>query len=270
MEKKLLTIFLFIITLPSLSQNNGTLISSRVLDSLGIVKNANIINLNTNQGTFSSDSGKFEIYASKGDTLRVSSIQHITQKIKITKEIIAHKALIVVLKPNTYVLDEFELKRHNLVGKLAVDVKNIPTDEKFALLKSNMDFSNVDFSIKDHRIDANDIAKSKVVNTVANSYSGIDAAGLIGGLFSSKKFEKSRLLDEKLDRKKAFGNKILLELGEDFFFEKLKIPKEKYYHFLDYCDYLDLDKIYNENKVLKLIEIFQKESIPYLEIIKEE
>ena len=270
MEKKLLTIFLFVITLPSLSQNNGTLISSRILDSLGIVKNANIINLNTNQGTFSSDAGRFQIYVSTGDTLSISSIQHITQKIKITKNITANKALIVILKPNTYVLDEFELKRNNLTGKLALDVKNIPTEEKYALLKSNMDFSNVDFSLKDHRIDANDRAKSKVVNTVANSYSGLNAAGLIGGLFSSKKFEKSQLLDAKLDRKRALGNKILLELGEDFFFEKLKIPKEKYYHFLDYCDYLDLDKIYNENKVLKLIEIFQKESIPYLEIIKEE
>ena len=100
MEKKILTIFLFVITLPSLSQNNGTLISSRILDSLGIVKNANIINLNTNQGTFSSDAGRFQIYAKKGDTLRISSIQHITQKIKITPQIIENKALIIILKPN--------------------------------------------------------------------------------------------------------------------------------------------------------------------------
>jgi len=270
MYKKLLTIFLFLITITSLSQENKTLISSRILDSLGVVKNANILNLKSNQGTFSSDSGRFEIYVSKGDTISVSSIQHITQKITITKEIIDNKGLVIILKPNIYVLDEFELKRHNLTGKLALDVKNMPTDEKYILLKKNMDFSNVDFSLTDHRIDANDRSESKVVNTVANSYSGLDAGGIITGLFSSKKFKKSKLLDKKFDRKKALGNKILLELGEAFFFEKLKIPEEKYYHFLDYCDYLDIDKIYNENKLFKLIEIFQKESISYLEIIKEE
>ncbi|QVY65527.1 hypothetical protein [Polaribacter sp. Q13] len=270
MEKKLFQLFLFFTTLTSLAQERQTLIAGRVLDSLGVVKRANIINLKTNQGTFSFDDGRFQIHVSLGDSLRFSTIQHVTQIITINKEIIDNKALIVRLKFNTYVLDEFELKRNNLTGKLALDVKNIPTEEKYALLKSNMDFSNVDFSIVDHRIDANDRVKSTPVNTVANSYSGINAGGLIQGLFSSKKFEKSQLLDEKFDRKKAFRNKILSELGEDFFFEKLKIPKEKYFHFLDYCDYLDLDKIYNENKILKLIEIFQKESIPYLKILKEE
>jgi hypothetical protein len=270
MAKKILSFFLFFFTLITLSQEKKILISSRVLDSLGIVKNANIININTKQGTFSSDSGRFKIFASEGDTLQISTIQHITKTISISKEIIADKALIVRLKPNTYVLDEFELKRNNLIGKLAVDIKNVPFNQKITLLKNNMYFSNVDFSVKDQRIDENIRAKSKVVNTVANSYSGLNIGGLIGGLFSSNKLKKTQLRDKKSDNKKAFQDKILTELGEDFFFKELKIPKDKYFHFLEYCNHFRINKIYNKNNILKIIEIFQEESISYLKTLETE
>ena len=274
MEKKLLQLILFFFSLTSLAQEGKILISGRVLDSLGIVKNANIINLKTNQGTFSFDDGRFEMFASLGDSLRISSVQHVTKTRIITQKIIDNKALILSLKYNTYVLDEFELKRNNLIGKLTIDIKSVPKDFKAATLKRNMDFSNVDFSIKDQRIDDNIRAKSKIVNTVANSYSGLNAGGIIGGiiggLLPGKKFKKTQSEDKKRDRLKAFHKKILSELGEDFFFNKLKIPRDKYFHFLEYCDDLRLERKYNENKILEIIKIFKEESTSYLITLKEE
>jgi len=270
MIRKLLIIFLLLLSVFTYSQKQKILISGKVLDSIGNVKNANIINLNTNQGTFSFDNGRFKIYASEGDSLRISNIQYHSQKIIINKETITNKALIVQLKSNTYVLDAFELKKNNLIGKLAIDLKSVPTNNRRKLLKSNMDFSNVDFSLVDHRIDANIRAKAPKVNTVSNSYSGVNISSLIGGLLPGKKFKKSKSMDEKFDREKALRTKILAKLGESFFFEKLKIPQKKLNHFLDYCSPLNVAKMYKENKILELIETFQKESILYLKIIEKE
>ena len=77
-------------------------------------------------------------------------------------------------------------------------------------------------------------------------------------------------LRKKLATQKAFPYKVLSELGEKFFFEKLQIPVENYFHFLEYCNPLGVEKLHAENKLLELIKIFKKESVSYLEIIKKD
>ena len=264
MAKKLLQLFLLFFTCISLSQEKGSLITGQIVDSLGIVKNANIINLKTNQGTFSSDDGNFGIFVSIGDALQISSIQHITRKITISKKNIENKSLKIKLIPNTYVLEEFELKRNHLIGRLGVDVNAVPTDVKDSLLRNVMDFSNVDFKSKDFKIDEIDKSKPPIVNTVPNSFGGA------GGGVSIPFKDHESMLRKELNRKKAIPNKILTELGEQFFFEELKIPKDNYFHFLEYCNPLGIEDLHKENKILEMIKIFQKESESYLKIIKKE
>ena len=46
----------------------------------------------------------------------------------------------------------------------------------------------------------------------------------------------------------------------------LKIPKEKYFHFLEYCNPLGVEDLYKTNK-LKVITILKKESKTYLAIL---
>jgi len=75
-------------------------------------------------------------------------------------------------------------------------------------------------------------------------------------------------LRKKLANQKAFPYKVLSELWEKFFFEKLKIPVDNYFHFLEYCNPLGVEKLHEENNILELIKIFEKESISYLKIIK--
>ena len=211
MDKKLLQFFFLFFTIISLSQEKRTLITGKVVDSLGIVKNANIINLKTNQGTFSSDTGHFSIYVAIGDALQISSIQYVTKEITISKKSIENKSLNIKLIPNTYVLDEFELKRNHLMGRLGVDINAVPTDKRDSLLRNVMDFSNVDFKQKDFRIDENDRANAKVVNTVANSYSGLKMLDYWKS-FAFKKIKKTTIT-RRLLVKIAIGiQKILLEL----------------------------------------------------------
>jgi hypothetical protein len=264
MVKRLLQLYLFFLTVTIVSQEKEILLSGKIVDSLGIVKNANIINLKTNQGTFSLDDGRFQIFVSEGDTLRISSVQHITKKISIAKQITYSKSIIIKLKSNTYVLDAFDLKRNNLSGRLGIDIKDIPTNRRDSLLNNVMDFSNVNFSHKDFKIDETARLKPAIVNTVPNSFSG-------GGAGATIPFkDKESLLRKELRRKMAVPNKILSTLGEQFFFEELKIPKDNYFHFLDYCNPLDIERLHKEGNILELIKIFQKESMTYLQIIKKE
>ncbi len=267
MVKKLLLIFLiFTFILSTNSQERKELISGKILDSLGIVKNANIININTNQGTFSSDNGAFRMFVSLGDSLSISSVQHITKQIVVTKHIIENRKVFISLKLNVYQLDPFELKKHNLTGRLGIDTKTVPNNRKDSLLGKLMDFSNIDMTIVEADDHIDQRVRPRVVNTVPNSFAG--AGGSVSMPF--KYSERLWALRKELARKKAFPTKILSELGEKFFFDTLKIPVDNYFHFLEYCNPLGIEKLHKEGKILELIKILRQESNSYLKIIKKE
>ncbi|WP_405604269.1 carboxypeptidase-like regulatory domain-containing protein [Polaribacter sp. Asnod1-A03] len=267
MLKNILIILLLHITIITFSQERQTFLSGKVIDSLGAVKNVNIINLKTNQGTFSSDNGLFKIYASEGDSLQISSVQYITRKINVNKAIINNKFILINLKPNTYALDEFELKKYHLTGRLGIDLKQVPTNIRDSLLRKTMDFSkiNMNLGMEDDHI-SRKVKPHKVETDPTLLISGIS----IGTKIPIPIKDHESILRKKLSQKKAVPNKILSELGESFFFEVLKIPKDNYYHFLEYCNHLGIEDLHKENKILELIKIFQKESVPYLKIIKKE
>ncbi|WP_298777926.1 hypothetical protein [uncultured Polaribacter sp.] len=267
MLKKILFIFLTFIFFSSFSQERKKLIIGKVSDSLSIIKNANIINLKTKQGTFSNDDGLFRIFVSKGDTLNVSSVQHISKQIIISKKIIEQKTITISLKSNTYVLDEFELKRHNLRGSLSIDTKFVPTNKKDSLLRNVMDFSKIDMNIveADDYIDKR--VRPQIVSTDPNSkFVGAGAAISLPFKHSARLWA----LRKDLAYKKSFPYKILSELGGIFFFDELKIPVDKYFHFLEYCNPLGIENLHKKGKLLDVIKILQTESTSYLKIIKKE
>ncbi|MGB1283889.1 MAG: hypothetical protein ACPG44_05420 [Polaribacter sp.] len=248
------------------SQEQRAIFSGKLIDSFGAVKDANIINLKTNQGTSSSDTGDFSIFVKKGDSLRISSIQHITKIIAIN-EINSAKTVIISLVSSIYQLDEFELKTHNLRGILGIDTKSIPVNKRDSLLKKTMDFSDVNMNI----VEKNDYIDERVrphqVRTDPNTaFVGVGASVNMPFKYS----ERLWALRKKLAIKKAFPYKILSELGEKFFFEKLKIPIENYFHFLEYCNPLGIENLHQQGKLLELIKILTKESTEYLKIIKNE
>tara|TARA_B100000809_G_scaffold2651_1_gene3005 strand:- start:6337 stop:7143 length:807 start_codon:yes stop_codon:yes gene_type:complete len=266
MIRKILLFYIFFASIfNSISQEKNKIITGKVLDSISIVKNANIINLNTKQGTFSSDSGLFRIFVSEGDTLILSSVQHLSKKILITKNVIARKNIKIILTSNIYTLDEFELKRHDLSGRLGIDTKAVPTNKKDSLLKNVMDFTNVNFSKKDLTIDENIRAKPPLNNTDPTArFAGVGS----GAVIPFKGSERLWALRKKLAQKKAFPYKILSELGEKFFFDSLKIPIDKYFHFLEYCNPLGIEELHKEGKLLEVIKVLRRESISYHKIIK--
>ncbi|MEN8776561.1 MAG: carboxypeptidase-like regulatory domain-containing protein [Polaribacter sp.] len=267
MQKKLLLLFLlaFVVS-SSFSQLRRTIINGKVTDSLSTVRNANIINLKTNQGTFTSDNGEFRIFVKEGDSLRFSSVQHITKFVVVKKNNVLEKLLKIKLKYRTIVLDSIVLKKHNLSGRLGIDTKDVPFNKKDSLLREVMNLSEVDMNVVGP-IDEIDKAKPPLNNTDPTvNFAGAGATVVM----PFKHSERLWALRKELARKKDFPYKIMSELGEKFFFEQLKIPVENYFHFLEYCNPLGIEKLHKEDKVLDIIKVFRRESKTYLEVIKKE
>jgi hypothetical protein len=266
MTKKTLLISLLLLTFTCISQERRTIIRGKVTDSISTVKNANIINIKSNQGTFSSDNGEFTLFVRKGDSLRISSIQHITQFILIRKKDVNNKFINLKLTYNTVSLDTFELKRHNLSGRLGIDSKSVPTDRKDSLLSAILDFSKMNMNI---------VAPDDHIDTMKPSLNNVDPTARFAGLgasgrTSNKSSARLWALRRELARKEAFPYKIMAELGEKFFFKQLKIPVERYFHFLEYCNFLNIEDLHKDKKMLDIIKIFETESKTYLKIIKKE
>lgn len=265
MSKKLLVFILyFLITTAFVAQEKKTIITGKIIDSIGAVKNVNILNLNTSIGNSSNDNGLFDMKVRVGDSLRISSVQHLTKIIFINKTIFKNRKITIQLNLETTVLDEFELKRHDLSGILGIDTKNAPINKKDSLLFNTMNFSNVDWnaSVGDDYVD-------KMVRPHQVMLPGMGGIG--SGISIPWKYsEKMWALRREMEIKKAFPSKIFSEFGEEFFFKKLKIPEERYYHFLEYCNPLGIERLYNQGNVLAVLKILQEQSKSYLEIIKKE
>ena len=268
MNKKLLaTLFFIAITTVTLSQQKRKILIGKITDSLGSVKNINVINLNTNQGTFTNDDGLYRIFVSEKDSIRVSSVQHIPKKISITKRIFDDGVLDINIKLAVTELDEFELRRTKLIGRLGIDIKDVPNDKRDSLLRVAMDFSNIDFKEKDNTIDVIEKNKPPIVNTMDGAMPMIGGATIV---MPFKYSERLWALRKELAQKRAFPYKIMSELGEKFFFDELKIPIEKYFHFLEYCNPLGIEDLYKNGRTLEVIKILKEESESYLKIIKEQ
>ena len=267
MLKKLLFLF-FLTSIFCYSQNSSTILYGKVIDNNNVIYNANVYNLTTKQGTITDKEGKFKIFAKENDSLQISSVGYMTA-IFIPKAFnFGMNKNHITLEKTNIVLDEVMLKKHNLTGNLSIDIKKTPKDSIGNLVKSMVEsIHNLDYSAiasMDIGLDEMHLRKMST-NVIPNSFKG-------GTLFRSSIGGKSGLrektLNRKLEEKSKLPGKILNEFGAYFFFEELKIPKENYHHFISYCSNKNILKLYNDKELLKLIRIFQDESIKYLKSIK--
>jgi len=265
MIKKLLLISL-LITFNAISQDKKNLIFGMVLDPQGEVESANIINLRTKQGTFSNDHGQFKMIVSLGDSLKVSSIQHKDYFAAVSNAIIKNEKITIYLQPNIIELEEFDIKRNMLLGILGIDSKSTPGNRKDSLLTETLDFSNVLWNKWDTEDEIDKRVRPHVVATDPTR-AFIGAGATITMTFKGS--AKYWALVKKLNFKKSFPRKLFRTLGEKFFLIDLQIPPERYYHFLEYCNPLGIEKLFQENKLLEVIKILRQESNTYLDIIKE-
>ena len=261
--KNLIFIFFLVGSISTKAQKDNFWLYGKLKDSSSVVKNANIINLKTNKGTFSNDFGDYKIIVSVGDTLQFSSVQHKTVYRIINDFIYRSEVLDVFLTNSTYELDEVVLKTNDLDGFLSLDLKKTPEDKRAEALKKTMDFSNVNMKA----VYNGDYIDQRVRPPMNNVDPTAMFAGAGGGVSIPVKFsERLWALRRDLDFKTNFPKKILSEFGEPFFENDLGIPPEKYYNFLEYCNPLGIEDLYRQNRKMEMILILKRESITYLKI----
>ncbi|TYP99157.1 hypothetical protein C7447_102476 [Tenacibaculum adriaticum] len=266
MKQKLLFILLLIFV-KSFSQDKRNFFYGKIYDDLGVLANAHIINLNTKQATYSNNQGKFRVFASINDSLKVTSVGYKTTFLLVKTTHFGINENKINLEKEIYELDEVFVKNNNLSGSLETDFKQTPKDLKGEALTKTMDFSKVNMKAKT----SDDYIDQRVRPNIVRTDPNLDFVGAgVGFVMPFKYSERLWALRKDLAFKKSIPAKLLSELGEKFFFEELKIPIEKYYHFLEYCNPLGIEKLYKNGNVLEVIKILRKEHVQYLELIKKE
>ncbi len=266
LKTKLSLIILIIYSTTLLAQKDKFWLYGKLKDSSSVVKNANIINLKTNIGTFSNDFGDYKIIVSIGDTLQYSSVQHKTIYRIINNFVYRSEVLDVFMISSTYELDEVVLRRNDLDGFLSLDLKKTPEDRRAEALKKTMNFSGVNMNI----IYNGDYIDQRVRPPMNNVDPIAMFAGAGGGVSIPFKYsEKLWALRRDINFREKFPKMLLSEFGETFFENDLKIPTGKYYSFLEYCNPLGIENLFKENRKIELINLLKKESITYLLLINE-
>lgn len=271
MKKKILFLLVFI-TQILFAQDKRKIFYGIVSDNMSTLSNVHITNTTTNKATFSNDKGVFKLFAQVNDSLRVTSVGYKTKTILVT---INHFGIIenrIQIKKEIIELDEIELKKHNLNGILSSDVKQTPKDIGAIRSKKALDFSKIDFNKKVilkidemNRAKAPDARKTTDPTTRFAGVGGTVGDAAIDGYAAAK-----RKMRKTIKFKESFPKKLLSEFGSQFFFDELKIPKEKYLHFLEYCNPLGIEKLYKDGKAIQLVKIFDKQSKSYLKLIKKQ
>lgn len=269
MEKKLRLLFFFYLILQtSFSQEKRIEINGVVLNpSSKALKNSHVLNLTTNSGTISNTDGSFTISAKKGDWLQITNIQFHSKKIRIAQNIRKERFLRVYLLPILNQLDEVKLK-NKMKGFLSLDRVDRPKDTINEKMKSmaeyilSIGYENI-LNMKTET-DERHLQKPSVTPGQLPGLKGVGGSALIPYADLAKK---------RADRKFISFNEQLPEnlkriFGEHFFLVRLKIPKEKYYHFLEYCNPLGVEELYKSGKHLDILKILLKESKSYLLLLE--
>ncbi len=270
MKKKFLFFLFIFITLQLVAQRKNFWLHGMVKDSSILVKNVHILNLNTEKGTFSNDYGQYRIVVSVGDTLEFTSVQYESIKKIITDPIAYSKKLNISLEKKTHVLDEIVLKKHNLTGNLLTDRQKTPVDlNKKTGLSINEYIQSIGMEAimamsNENRPSVKGLADISLRSTDPTA-SFVGAGSSIRSGIGTGKRKKKKL--KKIISSTFTTQNVIDEIGKKFFIE-LKIHEKDMYSFIDYCKKFNIKQLYEQNKILELITLFQEKSAVYLKEIK--
>jgi len=273
-NKKLILIVLLICSSQLFAQKSNVFLRGMVRDSLNLIKDVHVINLNTLKGTYSNDYGQYRITVSLGDTLEFSSVQFETIKKIITDRVFFSKKLNLILKNKNYVLNEVTVKKHDLIGDLRIDRKKVPKDtialkgRKLSNIIDNISKESQKGILKKSNKKNSELAETSMRNSdPTKSFNGANLMGIVNGIVNLIPKKKKNKLSKK-ELNEALKNKILIDFGNNFF-KNLKIPNDQIIPFLKYCSQFNIEDLYKENKKLDLIKLLENKSNVFLVQLKQ-
>ena len=217
MFKKIL--FFILIIQFSYSQNRE-LIQGKVIYRNIDVPAANVINNTAQSSTITNDQGEFEIYAKEGDEIIFSSVQYIIRTVRVNKEILENKRIIVQINQRVRELDEVvitpddtqkfldlkeeQFKGFDYVADKSTKIQNVLTDNRQVV--NGLNFVNI-FKLLSSIVDAkSDEEKLNIIPSEVLPY--VLEENFFSGVLELESFEINDFLS-KLDSDTEMKNLIL-------------------------------------------------------------
>ena len=210
--------FIFVIQF-SYSQDRE-LIQGKVIYRNIDVPAANVINNTAQSSTITNDQGEFEIYAKEGDEIIFSSVQYIIRTVRVNKEILKNKRIIVQINQRVRELDEVvitpddtqkfldlkeeQFKGFDYVADKSTKIQNVLTDNRQVV--NGLNFVNI-FKLLSSIVDAkSDEEKLNIIPSEVLPY--VLEENFFSGVLELESFEINDFLS-KLDSDTEMKNLIL-------------------------------------------------------------
>ena len=217
MLKKIL--FFILIIQFSYSQNRE-LIQGKVIYRNIDVPAANVINNTAQSSTITNDQGEFEIYAKEGDEIIFSSVQYIIRTVRVNKEILENKRIIVQINQRVRELDEIvvtpedtqkfldlkeeQFKGFDYIADKSTKIQNVLTDNRQVV--NGLNFVNI-FKLLSSIVDSkSDEEKLNIIPSEVLPY--VLEENFFSGVLELESFEINDFLS-KLDSDTKMKNLIL-------------------------------------------------------------
>lgn len=259
MPKKILFLLQLFFTCSLYGQVDRIKIQGKILSDSTSVENVHIINKNSRKATISNQNGSFKIPVRVNDTLQFSAIQYQTKLFIIDKFLLENTQLITIyLSPKINRLKEVIVKRPN---NMAIAL-GLPNADKKPLTK-------IESRLNYHTKASLPIA---IIATILGQSGGLEDIFYI----ASGKRKKDRKLQNLIDKDKFSiqtekdVQKIRIYFKDKFFIETLQIPTNEINFFIKHCLKNNIIYLFQKERHIEIIDIFIKESNPFLNKIKNE
>lgn len=242
----IILVFITVIFNFSLQAQERDLLKGKITND-SLLSQVHIINITTEKGTLSGESGEFALSVKPGDSILFSSVQYKKLTIAVKPEMLA-ETFKIELEYELTELDEVQL--HELSGNLQRDIGNITT--------TNQAEFGIPYSDKP--------PPTIVERKIRGMSSPMDPAGLLYGAISG---EKRKLKQARENQRK--NNRILNArnlLSEEFYKNELGLLESEVMNFLYYCaENPGFLRLVNEEDLLGLIEFYKKTVSEYRDFI---
>ena len=222
MIKQLLFCFFIASFIKLSAQKHRTFLYAEVKDKIDFVYNAHVVNLNTKQGTFTNEKGKFRVLAKKNDSLQISFVGYKTVFLVVKMKHFGMQKNTIELTKIIYELDEVALKNNNLLGYLSSDIKTLKPENIINAETLKLPFAGSRILSQAERR----------LHTATSSSGGIAIDPLLNWLSGrTKKLKFFKVIEDREKRNKSIYNSYHIYIEKE-----LKILKEDIYEFIYYCE----------------------------------
>jgi hypothetical protein len=213
-------ILFFILVIQFSYSQNRELIQGKVIYRNIDVPAANVINNTAQSSTITNDQGEFEIYAKEGDEIIFSSVQYIIRTVRVNKEILENKRIIVQINQRVRELDEVvitpddtqkfldlkeeQFKGFDYIADKSTKIQNVLTDNRQVV--NGLNFVNI-FKLLSSIVDAkSDEERLNIIPSEVLPY--VLEENFFSGVLELESFEINDFLS-KLDSDTEMKNLIL-------------------------------------------------------------